>query len=432
MPLVPAACRPLPRLLAALLAALMPGAAMADQTLDRELAAIVALLPGRYEATLPDPRGGAPLVVAHEILPVEVPAFGPGRAFYHQISRDGFDADVPFQQKVYVFDEEPGRPRNRMRSFVLAPGAPTVSPARGPAALAALAPAATLTFPPGCIINWSGGDEPGTWVARVRREDCSYRSERFRQLISPQLTYIVAPDWLAVEDLLFGAGGESLVPSPGLARAKRLPGPPAGFVDVATVVPGLAIDMRYHGRVNFIGRPVAGYADPVCLLTAEAAAALAGVQARLRAWGLGLKVYDCYRPTRAVDDFVRWAADRDDEQTRPEYYPDIPKQELFARGYIAARSGHSRGSTVDLTLVDLASGAELDMGTGYDWFGPRAWPGAPDVSPAVRAHRLLLQGLMGEAGFEPYAQEWWHFTLAAEPFPDRYFDFVVRRPPPAE
>jgi hypothetical protein len=216
----------IPGLVVLLLAGLGAVPAAADPALDRELAAITALLPGRYEVTLPDPRGGGSMTIHHEIIPVQVPAFGPGRAFYHQISRDGFDADVPFQQKVYVFDEDPGRPRNRMRSFVLAPGAATVSPARGGAALAALQPAATMSFPPACIINWSAGDEPGSWVARVRREDCSYRSERFGQMISPDLTYVVAPGWLAVEDRLFGEDGKSLVPSPGLGRARRLPGDP--------------------------------------------------------------------------------------------------------------------------------------------------------------------------------------------------------------
>jgi hypothetical protein len=212
-----------PGLLAALL---LPGLAAANPALDQQLAAIAALLPGRYQATLPDPRGGPPLVLSHEISPVEAPAFGPGRAFYHQISRDGFDADVPFQQKVYVFDESPDRARNRMRSWVLMPGAATVSPARGPAALAALQPAATLSFPLECAINWGAGEEPGTWVARVRREDCSYVSERFGQKISPDLTYVLAPAWFAVEDLLFGEDGKPVVPSAGLMRAQRLPAKP--------------------------------------------------------------------------------------------------------------------------------------------------------------------------------------------------------------
>jgi hypothetical protein len=221
-----AARRVIPGLLTLLLTGLGPVPVAADPALDRDLAAITALLPGRYEVKLPDPRGGGSMTIHHEIIPVQVPAFGRGRAFYHQIARDGFDADVPFQQKVYVFDEDPARPRNRMRSFVLAPGAPTVSPVRGPAALAALEPGATMSFPPACIINWSAGDEPGAWVARVRREDCSYRSERFAQNISPDLTYVVTPGWLAVEDLLFGEDGKSLVPSPGLIRAVRVPANP--------------------------------------------------------------------------------------------------------------------------------------------------------------------------------------------------------------
>ncbi|MBL8226712.1 MAG: hypothetical protein JNM50_15405 [Chromatiales bacterium] len=226
MPPSAAARRVIAGLPALLLAGLGAVPAAADPALDRDLAAIIALLPGRYEVTLPDPRGGGPMTIHHEIIPVQAPAFGPGRAFYHQISRGGFDVDVPFQQKIYVFDEDPVRPRNRMRSFVLAPGAATASPARGGAALAALQPAATMTFPPACIINWSAGDEPGTWVARVRREDCSYRSERFGQKISPDLTYVIAPGWLAVEDVLFGEDGKSLVSSPGLMRAARLPAKP--------------------------------------------------------------------------------------------------------------------------------------------------------------------------------------------------------------
>jgi hypothetical protein len=195
--------------------------------IEVELAAITALLPGRYVAELPDPRSptGPRLRIYHEILPVRAPRFGAGLAFYHQISRDGFDADTPFQQKVYVFDASPDRPRNRMRSFVLMPGAASVSPRRGLAALAALDPGATLAFPPACIINWSPGEVPGSYLARVRRADCRYRSERFGQDISPDLTYLLTPDSLAVEDLLFGADGKSLVPSPGLAPAVRLDPP---------------------------------------------------------------------------------------------------------------------------------------------------------------------------------------------------------------
>lgn len=207
---------------------------------------------------------------------------------------------------------------------------------------------------------------------------------------------------------------------------------PAGFVNTAAIVPDLVVDMRYHGRDNFVGRPVAGYDEPVCLLTAEAAAALTRAQQRLRPLGLGLKVFDCYRPMRAVADFVRWARDLGDQTRKVQHYPGIDKSELFARGYIAERSGHARGSTLDLTVVDLASRTELDMGTPYDWFDPAAWPSSLAVSAPARAHRLLLQRVMLEAGFRPYEQEWWHFTLEGEPHPDLYFDFPVRRPDPPE
>lgn len=208
--------------LAVALAAALPTAALADAALDADLDAVAALLPGRYIGSVPDPTapaGAPPMRVYHRIDAVRLPRFGAGRAFYHRIARDGFDAPVPFQQKVYVLDEDPARPFNRMRAFVLAPGTPAIDP--GPA-LAALDPAKTLRFPPECAIRWARGEPPDTWIGRVRREDCSYPSERFGQKISPDLTYVVSPGWLAVEDLLFGEDGESLVPSPGLSRAVRL------------------------------------------------------------------------------------------------------------------------------------------------------------------------------------------------------------------
>jgi D-alanyl-D-alanine dipeptidase len=183
--------------------------------------------------------------------------------------------------------------------------------------------------------------------------------------------------------------------------------------------------MRYAAAHNFVGRRVAGYERPVCLLTREAAAALAQVQRDLQADGLGLKVYDCYRPRRAVADFARWAHDLADQRTKPEFYPDLDKRDLFKEGYIASRSGHSRGSTVDLTLAD-AEGRELDMGSGHDLFSPRSWPNDGAVSPAAQANRRRLAEAMAARGFAPYDKEWWHFTLAREPHPDRYFDFPVR------
>ncbi len=226
--------------------------------------------------------------------------------------------------------------------------------------------------------------------------------------------------------------------------------PPPGFVDAATVIPGLVLEMRYAGAHNFLGRPVKGYLAPRCLLTWPAARALAQVQAELKPMGLGLKVYDCYRPQRAVNHFVAWAKDLDDRLTQAEFYPTVPKAELFKRGYIAARSSHSRGSTVDLTVVPLPAPPQekytpgqklaactepmgkrfgdnsLDMGTGFDCFSPLAHTASPKVGPSQRAHRLLLVSLMAKHGFVNYDLEWWHYTLADEPFPDTYFDFPIR------
>jgi zinc D-Ala-D-Ala dipeptidase len=203
---------------------------------------------------------------------------------------------------------------------------------------------------------------------------------------------------------------------------------PATFADITSVAPAVVVEMRYFGDDNFVGRPIDGYDAPVCLLTRQAADALAAAQARLAHFGLGLKVFDCYRPARAVAHFVRWANDPADLLRKADYYPEIDKARLFELGYIAERSGHSRGSTVDLTLVDLATGTELDMGTGWDLFSPSSWPLDPSMTPAQRAHRMLLQSVLVEQGFRPYDKEWWHFTLRNEPFPETYFDFPVRAP----
>ncbi len=201
---------------------------------------------------------------------------------------------------------------------------------------------------------------------------------------------------------------------------------PAEFVDAAGVVPGLVVDMRYAGSSNFVGRPIDGYEAPVCILTRQAAAALAEIQTELKDFGLGLKVFDCYRPERAVADFVRWAKDEADTKMKAEFYPDLDKSELFAKGYIAERSGHSRGSTVDLTLVYLPYESDVPMGTGFDFFSTRSWPTDAAQPSEVRAHRLLLSSIMQRHGFKPYANEWWHYTLADEPYPDTYFDFPVK------
>jgi D-alanyl-D-alanine dipeptidase len=200
---------------------------------------------------------------------------------------------------------------------------------------------------------------------------------------------------------------------------------PNSFVDAATVVPGLMADMRYAGAHNFIGRPIEGYQKPRCLLTREAAAALADVARELAPRGLVIKAFDCYRPVRAVANFERWARDLSDTAAKAEFYPDVDKRTLFRDGYIAARSGHSRGSTIDLTLAH-ADGRELDMGTPFDFFSARSWAAAADISGSAKENRALLSAAMRRHGFRPYEKEWWHFTLAHEPFPATYFDFPVR------
>ena len=203
---------------------------------------------------------------------------------------------------------------------------------------------------------------------------------------------------------------------------------PQGFVYVDTVIPNLIIDLRYYTDHNFVGERVDGYLKPRCIVTREAANALLQVQEELKPFGLGLKVLDAYRPQQAVDHFVRWASNLEDTRTKAEFYPDIPKNTLFRDGYIAARSSHSRGSTVDLTIVSLRpdGGKEIDMGTGFDFFGPSSWPHFLDLIPSQRAHRMLLHILMKRNGFEPYREEWWHFTLKNEPFPETYFNFPVQ------
>lgn len=206
--------------------------------------------------------------------------------------------------------------------------------------------------------------------------------------------------------------------------ARRSATRPADFVDVSTLVPGLVVDMRYFGAHNFVGAKVDGYEAPVCVLTRQAAAALAAVQRDLSSRGLGLKVFDCYRPVRAVSHFVRWARDPD-QRTKEEFYPDIDKRALFREGFIASRSGHSRGSTVDLTLVRLPGDEELDMGTHFDLLSYRS-SNRGKVTPQQGANRKLLADAMRARGFLPYDKEWWHFTLRNEPFPDTYFDFAVK------
>jgi len=200
---------------------------------------------------------------------------------------------------------------------------------------------------------------------------------------------------------------------------------PDEFIHVAELVPNVVIDARYAGDNNFVGRPVDGYRANTVMLTRPAAEALAKVSEDLSAFGLGLKVFDGFRPQRAVDHFVRWAADLSDQSTKVMHYPGVKKEHLFRDGYIADRSGHSRGSTVDLTIIDLATGEELPMGTPFDFFGLESWPSYSELPAQQRAFRAFLQQVMTRHGFRPLKEEWWHFTLENEPYPETYFDFPI-------
>ncbi|MER7760314.1 M15 family metallopeptidase [Streptomyces sp. NPDC097619] len=244
----------------------------------------------------------------------------------------------------------------------------------------------------------------------------------------------------------------ALPPLAAPSSARGLPGPPtdrapADFVALTSVDPTIRQDVRYATAANFTGGPVDGYRRPVCLLTRPAAEALHRAQRELLPRGLSLKVYDCYRPQRAVDHFVRWAADPTDERTKAEYYPRVAKDRLFADGYIAARSGHSRGGTVDVTLVDLRrprsgvpgrpAGAchgpreqrraddSVDMGTAFDCFDTLSHTDDPRIVGAARENRRLLGSVLAAQGFTGLREEWWHFTHRPEEHPDTHFDFPV-------
>ncbi len=199
------------------------------------------------------------------------------------------------------------------------------------------------------------------------------------------------------------------------------------FVEIASVIPDIRQEIRYFTNNNFVGETIDGYKAPKCLLSNAAAEALSKVQNDLKKSGLGLKVFDCYRPQRAVDHFVRWAEDLNDTRMKAEFYPQVAKKDLFKKGYIAEKSGHSRGSTVDLTLIFLDSepAVELDMATGWDFFGLESWPENRQIKSEQFDNRMLLQRLMLKHGFSGIKEEWWHFTLQQEPFPQTYFDFII-------
>lgn len=203
----------------------------------------------------------------------------------------------------------------------------------------------------------------------------------------------------------------------------------AGMVDLRALVPDLRQDIRYAGSHNFVGVAIDGYDAPKCYLLRPAAEALRRVELALRARHQRLLVFDCYRPIRAVRHFMRWARDLDDQRNKAEFYPQLDKRALVPK-YIAEHSGHSRGATVDLTVLQCDPTGDrctpLDMGTGFDYFGERAHTDSPSATAAQRANRHLLRDAMQAQGFANYADEWWHYTLRPEPTPDTAYDFPVR------
>jgi zinc D-Ala-D-Ala dipeptidase len=224
---------------------------------------------------------------------------------------------------------------------------------------------------------------------------------------------------------------------------------PEGFVDILDVIPDIQLDIRYAGPHNFVGEKINGYDAGKCLITREAAEAMAKVQDDLRRFSLTLKIYDCYRPQRAVNHFVQWATEIHNTKTKNEFYPTIDKRNLFKDGYIDSKSGHSRGSTVDLTVVSqpvLKQTAyipgqrlsacylpaekrfrdnSIDMGTGFDCFHELSHTGNKSIGLSQRINRMLLKTMMEKYGFRNYEKEWWHYTLNNEPYPNTYFDFVI-------
>lgn len=200
---------------------------------------------------------------------------------------------------------------------------------------------------------------------------------------------------------------------------------PKGFVYVKDVIPTIKVDLRYYSDNNFLGKKVDGYQANVAILSKQAALALKNVQDELTHYDLSIMIYDSYRPQTAVNHFVGWAKVLNDTINKRAFYPNVDKRNLFKEGYIASKSGHTRGSTLDIALVDINTSEPLDMGSTYDFFGKESWVENDELTAQQRANRMLLQTIMLKHGFRNYPKEWWHFTLRNEPFPETYFDFPV-------
>lgn len=200
----------------------------------------------------------------------------------------------------------------------------------------------------------------------------------------------------------------------------------SGFVYLSDAVPDAILEIRYYGTYNFVGDRIDGYERPVAMLTKEAAEALRKVSDELVSKGYRLKIYDAYRPQKAVNHFEAWAKDLKDTRMKEYFYPELDKSVLFEQDYIMSKSGHSRGSTVDLTLFDMNTEKEVDMGGTFDYFGLKSHPDYKGLTPAQYSNRMILRDAMMKHGFKPLYSEWWHFTLKDEPYPETYFTFPVK------
>jgi D-alanyl-D-alanine dipeptidase len=203
---------------------------------------------------------------------------------------------------------------------------------------------------------------------------------------------------------------------------------PDDFVYLQDIIPDITVDLRYYSSDNFVGDTIDGYRAGKCIISRDAAKALSKVQRDLKSTGYSLKVFDAYRPQQAVDHFVRWANDLEDTLMKSKFYPEIDKSFLFEQGYISSKSGHTRGSTIDLTIIyneGSNKGRELDMGTTWDFFSTKSWPSSNETTEKQKANRMLLKKVMTRHGFRQLMTEWWHFTLIDEPYPDTYFDFSI-------
>ena len=214
-------------------------------------------------------------------------------------------------------------------------------------------------------------------------------------------------------------------PKTAVEEAPKLSNDASDFVLLSEAVPDAILEIRYYSTYNFVGDRIDGYEEPLAFLTKEAAASLKEVSDELVSKGYRLKIYDAYRPQKAVTNFVRWAKKIDDTRMKEYFYPELDKADLFPQGYIAERSGHSRGSTVDLTLFDMKTEKEVDMGGTFDYFGELSHPDYKNITKKQYANRMLLRKAMVNHGFKPLPEEWWHFTLKDEPYPDTYFTFPV-------